>query len=181
MALKVIKKVNTRVKFLHRKKMFLSQDTMKLLANCIILSQYDYACTYWFSGVSAKSKHMLQTSQNKTLRLVLDLPPRAHLEPSHFKTVGWLPVKQRVSFLKLGHMYRMINGTAPRYLRTSMVLRSQIHGRHLRSGPLAVSEPKKGSKGFLYTASRLWNSLPRSIQNSPSLDSFKRAVKRQLQ
>ncbi|KAJ8342637.1 hypothetical protein SKAU_G00325650, partial [Synaphobranchus kaupii] len=59
--------------------------------------------------------------------------------------MGWLPEERRVSYLKLGHVFRIMNGTAPSYLASCIVLRSQVHGRELRSGPLSVCEPKGGS------------------------------------
>ncbi|KAJ8380637.1 hypothetical protein SKAU_G00014150 [Synaphobranchus kaupii] len=66
--------------------------------------------------------------------------------------MGWLPVERRVSYLKLGYVFRIMNGTAPRYLASCIVLRSQVHGRELRSGPLSVCEPKGGSRLRLFGA-----------------------------
>jgi hypothetical protein len=44
---------------------------------------------------------------------MLNAPPRTHVGYNEFKFVGLLPVEYRVEQLKLGHMYNIINGSAP--------------------------------------------------------------------
>ena len=45
MALKVISKINCRLRFLYRKNRFLSQPLRKLLCNALIQPHFDYACS----------------------------------------------------------------------------------------------------------------------------------------
>ena len=87
----VIKKTHSRLKFLYRNKKYLDTHTRKLLANCLIQCHFDYASSYWYSALTLNSKQKLQTAQNKVIRYVLDMSPRAHLESVHFKQMGWLP------------------------------------------------------------------------------------------
>ena len=89
----VLKKVNTRLKFLYRKGNCLDLSSRRLLANSLILCVFDYACCSWFSGLSIKTQNMLQVYQNKVLRFALDLHPRTSLNSSHFFSMNWLPLK----------------------------------------------------------------------------------------
>ena len=59
--------------------------------------------------------------------LILNVPPRFQVGANEFKTVGLLPVECRVEQLKLGHMFNIINLTAPAYLRTNVEM---VHHRY---------------------------------------------------
>ena len=47
MALNVVSKINTRLKFLHRKGNFLSPQLRRLLCNALIQPHFGYACSVW--------------------------------------------------------------------------------------------------------------------------------------
>ena len=65
MALNVIDKVNSCLKFLHRQNHFLTPPLCRLLCNALIQPLFDCACTAWFSNLSKRLRLCLQTSQNK--------------------------------------------------------------------------------------------------------------------
>ena len=52
MALNVIHKVNSYLKFLHTQNHFLKPPWRRLLCNALIQPLFDYACTDWFSNLS---------------------------------------------------------------------------------------------------------------------------------
>ena len=56
MALKVIKKINQKLKFLCRKNRFLTPELRRLLCNAIIQSHFDYACSAWYPNLTQKLK-----------------------------------------------------------------------------------------------------------------------------
>ena len=62
-------------------------------------------------------KHRLQTSQNKLVRLISDLPMRTHLESSHFEMLGWLKVEDNASQMQLCMVHRTVFGDVPKYVR----------------------------------------------------------------
>ena len=64
MANTAITKVNARLKFLHRKNKYLTPNLRRLLCNALIQPDFDYACSAWYSNISKKLKHKIQTSQN---------------------------------------------------------------------------------------------------------------------
>ena len=176
----VINKVNCRLKFLYRKARCLDYFSRKLLANSLILCIFDYACCSWYGGLSVKSKNMLQVCQNKVVRFVLDLHPHTSLNSSHFLKMNWLPLKDRISFLKLSHSYRILNGMAPNYLSSALTFLP--HSYSTRSSLSSVFVPRfstsQGLKTFQYTSCILWNSLPARIKKSPSLSIFKTSLKK---
>ena len=67
MALQVIKKINTKLRFSYRKNKFLSQPLRRLLCNAIMQPQFDYACLAWYPNLNKSLKKKLQTLQNKCI------------------------------------------------------------------------------------------------------------------
>ena len=63
MALNVIDKIISYLKFLHRQNHFLSPPLRRLLCNGLIQPLFDYACTAWFPNLSKKLRLRLQASK----------------------------------------------------------------------------------------------------------------------
>ena len=182
MGKKVIKKSNGRLKFLYRKGKYLNMYTRKRLVTALIQCHFDYACSIWYSFLTKATQNKLQTSQNKLIRYVLDLPSRAHVGLKEFKEINWLPVAYRVTQIKLNHMYKIISGKAPEYLTNSvhMTIYSELHSHNTRGSLMSVQVPRVNSAGqrsFLYTATTSWNNLSNPVKTSSSIIMFKRNVK----
>ena len=60
MALKVINKINSRLKFLHRKNKFLTPTLRRLLCNALIQPHFDYASSAWYPNLTQKMKIKIQ-------------------------------------------------------------------------------------------------------------------------
>ena len=93
---------------------------------------------------------------------------------------SWLPVNLRVSQIMTNHMFRILNGKSPTYLRVGIQKSQNVHGHNTRSGSMALFKPRMGSHGqrtFLYQSISLWNSLPKAIQSQQCKDIFKKEVK----
>jgi len=104
MARSVIKKANSRLKFLYRKKQFLTYHTKKLLAMSLIQCHFDYASPVWFYGLTKDLKSKLQVTQNKLIRFVLNLEPRSNIGNEDFIKlnqclIGWIKLLS-IMFLK---------------------------------------------------------------------------------
>ena len=99
MALNVISKIKTRLKFLYRKGKFLSPQLRRLLCNALIQPLFDYACSVWYPNLNKKFKTKLQTLQNKFARFCLQLDNKAHAGMTEFKQINWLPVNDRLSLI----------------------------------------------------------------------------------
>lgn len=184
-AQKVITKVNQRVRFMARISKFLDTKTLVILAGALIQPYYDYACSSWYDGLTVNLKHRLQASQNKLVRLILDLPTRTHLEPYHFVKVGWLKVEDRIAFVQLCMAHRIVHGEVPKYFKNYFNRVNDVHNYSTRGSSTDFVPPRvrtnMGKESFSYAGSVLWNRLPATIKAIASLDSFKRNLKRWFQ
>ena len=96
MALRVTAKINSRLKFLCRKKRFLDVSLRRLPCIALIQPHFDYACTSaWYPNLSKKLKDKLQVTQNKCIRFCLKLKSREHISNENFHKMNWLPINQR--------------------------------------------------------------------------------------
>ena len=78
-------------------------------------------------------------------------------------------------------VFKALNGQTPSYVTELLHIKSQTHGRNLRSTqdtfmlqiPPYKTKETLGDRSFLCAAPRLWNKLPLEIRKAPSLDNFK--------
>ena len=177
----ILKKANSRLKFLYRQCKQLDSNIKMMLVSALILSHFDYAYCAIFSGMSATLKCKLQRCQNKIVRFALNLPSRAHVGVNEFKRSNILPVSHRVSYFKLNLMYNIVHDTSPSYLRH--IGTTTTHRYQTRNSQSQLQLPfhkSFGQKSFHYTAVKLWNNLPIHIRQSNTPSQFKRLVKSQL-
>ena len=84
--LKVINKMNSRLRFLYRKNRFLSPPLRRLLCNSLIQPSFDYACSAWYPNLNKIKVKKLQILRNKCIhRLCLNLNNRAHIGQNKFE------------------------------------------------------------------------------------------------
>ena len=67
----VIQKANARLKFLYRKRKLLNLTAKKLLVMSLIHCHFDYACSFWYLGLSKVLKTQLQVTPKKSYGLFL--------------------------------------------------------------------------------------------------------------
>lgn len=60
MAWEVLGKVNARIKFIARYASFLNNESLKVLATGLVLSQLEYACCSWMTDLSSMWMAKLQ-------------------------------------------------------------------------------------------------------------------------
>ena len=78
-ALRVIEKIFSRLKFLYRKNRFLDVPLRRLLCNALIQHHFDYVCSAWYPNLSNKLKDKLQVTQNKCIGFCLKLQSKEHI------------------------------------------------------------------------------------------------------
>ena len=171
MITKIVSKCNNKIKFLYRNAKNLDKKTKILLVQC----HFDYGSSMWYTGTTCLLKKKLQITQNKVIRFILGLPSRSHIGPTEFSEASMLPVPLRVDQLKLNHMYNIINGIAPSYLKSENSIAG--HTSHVtRSGNRACFVPRVNSfaiKSFFYTGIKQWNALPSTTQLLTNKQAFK--------
>ena len=86
-ALKVINKINWRLKFLHKKNKFLTPALRRLLCNAL-QPHFDYASSAWYPNLTQKMKNKIQITQNKCIRYCLQLDKMTHISKNEFETLN---------------------------------------------------------------------------------------------
>jgi hypothetical protein len=177
MGTSVVQKVNSKIKFLYRNKVFFGIKERKMLCSALLQSNFDYACKSWYRGLQKRIKVRLQNAQNKIIRYILDYPNRQHIGFQDFSRIGWLNVSRRVDYLTLNSMYNIFNNTAPSYM---CHLDFVNHGYHTRRSNLSYNVPNiktQGSYTFKFCGIKLWNRLPLSIKTCETKEDFKKRCK----
>ena len=115
MALNVIDKINSRLKFLLDKIVFLPTTLRRLLCNALIQPLFGYACTAWFPNLSKKVRLRLQATQNKCIRFCLQLDKMSRICVNEFLELNWLNVHDRYLKFIVSDIFKFYNNQCPNY------------------------------------------------------------------
>ena len=166
MALKVINKINGRLKFLYRKNRFLSFPLRRLLCNALIQPHFDYACCSWYSNLNKKLKDKLQVLQNKCIRFCLHLGNRDHIGPEEFQAINWLPVNDRFLQLVSSNAFKFFNSACPIYMSELFEATNEYY-IDTRSSLLKLKLPfcktSKGQTSPSYLIPKVWNNPSQNL------------------
>merc|ERR1712240_505693 len=177
----IIKKCNTRLKFLYRYNDILNLEVRKTLCTALIQCSFDYSCCSWYPGINETFKKKLQVMQNKMVRFILKLDSRAHIGNDELARAGFLSVMDRVKQLKLGHVFKIKNKSCLICLRENFPkLDENTHRRETRSKAYNFQVPRVNTNTFAYSAIKDWNSLSNPIKDIKGEQSFKGHVKKFL-
>ena len=169
MALKIINKINGKLKFLYRKNKFLTSDLRRLLCNAIIQPHFDYACSAWYPNLSEKLKKKLQTTQNKCIRFCLKLDKLHHISEKEFQRINWLPVDRRVDQCMSAMTFKFVNNVCPSYLKEVFEYAPQCR-IGTRNNFAKLKHPFRkttmGQKCLSYIGPSVWNNLPERIKKN---------------
>ena len=122
MALKVINKINLRLKFLHRKNKFLTPALCRLLCNVLIQPHFDYASSAWYPNLIQKMKSKIQITQNKCIWYSLQLDKMTYISKNKFKPLNWLPVKDRFNQSINSVVFKYFTERCPSFLNEVLEL-----------------------------------------------------------
>ena len=181
MALHILNKVNTKLKFLYRKNKFLSPALHRLLCNAIIQSHFDYACSAWFPNVNLALKKKLQTTQNKCIRFCLQLGNRDHIGAKQFEEINWLNINDRFEQCVSVNIFKYFSNNSPLYM-SEIFYPARNRGMSTRNSLQKLTQPfrktNQGQNSLSYIGPSVWNKLPEKIKKSSNLNTFKHEVKR---
>ena len=179
-ALKVINKINSRLRFLYRKNRFLSPPLHRLLCNSLIQPHFDYACSAWYPNLNKRLKSKLQILQNKCIRFCLNLNNRAHIGQKEFEKINWLPVNDRFKQVISSMSFKFCNNTSPPYMNDVFKPAGQPNTT-TRASLLKLNQPLRrtnhGQNNISYIAPIIWNNLPNSLKTTDNLNTYKHRVK----
>ena len=158
---------------------YLTPEATKSLVHAFIMSRLDYGNAL-LAGLPLEHLKKLQRIQKIAARIISFTPRRDHITPI-LKQLHWLPIKRRIEFKILLHVFRCINGTAPRYL-ADMLKRQCSTGRTRSSQQHLLEVPRTklvsfGDRSFNVVGPRLWNALPIAIKRIDTVPLFVKALK----
>ena len=79
MALHVLNKINSRLRFLYRQNRFLNKPLRRLLCNAMIQPFFDDACPAWYPSLRKDLKKRPQVSQKNCVRFCLQLDKKTRI------------------------------------------------------------------------------------------------------
>ena len=141
MAIHVINKINSRLRFLYRQNRYLNIPIRRLLCNALIQPFFDYACNAWYPNINKRLKTRLQAAQNKCIRFCLKLNDRSRITPEQFEKINRLPVNERISQCSLNSVYNFFAKTCPDYY-DELYFPKETNGVHTRSSYQKLSIPR---------------------------------------
>ena len=139
-ALKVISKINSRLKFLYRKRRYLTLYLKRLLCNALIQSHFDYACSAWYPNPNKTLKSKLQSFQNRFIRYCLQLDNRSQTGVKNFEKINWLPVSKRFNQYLCSNAFKFFKETCPLYFH-DIYRQSGQNQANTRSSVLKLKHP----------------------------------------
>ena len=159
----------------------MNYSSRRLLCNALIQSHFDYGCTSWYPVLSKALNTKLQIAQNKCICFCLELPPRGHISPSHFRKINWLPVERRVELCTSTTVFKYWKGIAPSYLNGMFM--PSLNNYNTRS-QMALDTPLcrtiKEQKSMSFLGPKIWNKLSSSIKAAATTASLTHRLKKKF-
>ena len=93
---------------------YLTSECTEKLIHEFITSRLDY-CNSLLYGVPDHHVQNLQRVMNASARLIFCAPKHCHITPL-LQQLHWLPIRQRIEFKILLITYKVLQGSAPKYL-----------------------------------------------------------------
>ena len=156
----------------------LTIEATKALVHAFVTSRLDYGNALLIA-LPHDQINKLQRIQNMAARVIMFTLRRDHITPV-LKDLHWLPVKCRIEYKILLHVYRCLNGTAPLYLANLLKRQSPGHTCSSEQHLLDIAFTKLASFGdwsFRVVGPRLWNALLIDIKCCRTLSAFRNALK----
>ena len=180
-ASKVLKEINAKLKFLYCQSRYRTPAYRRLLCNALIQPHFDSGCSSWFPVLKKILKLKLQKAQSKCTRFCLNLPPRSHIDSSHFRKTNWLPVSDRVEYCTANTVFIYWNGIVPGYIHEMFKpLLCRYSTRLQMALDIPLRKINTGQKSLSFLGPKIWSKIDRNIKNVRTSSSFMHAFKKNI-
>ena len=179
MAIKVLNKINSRLRFLYRKQNILNGSLRRLLCNALIQPHFDYASQAWYPNLNKTLSTKMQRAQNKCIRFCLNLDNRAHLDKKEFEEINWLTVKDRVNQRISVTAYNHFHGISPKYMSDIFVpLETAKFTRNSANRfKIPFRRTNMGQNSISFLGPKTWNNIPCDLKSCKNRNVFKHKLK----
>ena len=171
----VIKKIAKKYGILCRLKNDLTIASKIQLYKSIISPHLDFCPSILFLANETQISR-LQRLQNKIMRLILRCN-RFTSSTLMLDALQWLSVKQRIVYLTMVFIFKVVNGMLPRYLCDRIERGSDFHRYNTRNAN-EIRTPHfltcASQNSLFFKGINVFNSMPRHIKRSATLTEFKR-------
>ena len=107
----ICRKMCNSLGIMRRIKPFVPQSSLVTIYNTMFLPHLDYGIILW-SNCGNTNLSRIQKLQNTAMRIILSAPFRTHINDM-LKTLGFMDVRNRISYVTGCMMYKVINGMTP--------------------------------------------------------------------
>ena len=123
----------------------------------------------------------LQKAQNNYIRFCLNLPPRSHIDPSHFRKNKLFSSQQQNRILYNKHHFKYQNGTKIILMKCLSLYYADIYSTRSQ---LALNIPLRKTntwqKSLSFLGPKIWSKVNSSIKNVKTSPSFMHASKKNI-
>ena len=180
---KITKTTQRNISVIRRAKIYLPQNSLKLLYNSLVLPHFDYCSAVWSNRYQSQTTQ-LRKVQKRAARLILNQSyetPSAEL----FTNLKWMTLDERFEFNRVVTIYKCLHNCAPSYLQSDLINPSDFHDhftRHTISGKLSLPKFKTDCYKYSPIVSSIsaWNRLDSEIREASSIYSFKKLFKQSI-
>ena len=177
----VVSSASFHIHNIWRIRKYLTQKATEQIVHSFVTCRLDM-CNSLYVGLPKKQVARLQRVQNMAARLVT-IRSRSYSISEILGSLHWLPVSKRIIYKMLLITYKTLYYSSPQYLY--QILKYHTPARNLRSSSqFQLFTPKTntswGDRAFVNVAPKMWNSIPLSIRQSPSVEVFKKKLKHYL-
>lgn len=168
-----------------RMRSVLPTESLMQIYNSIIQPKIDYAISVW--GITSQQNiDKVQRLQNRAARIITGNFDYVNVRGIDLvKRLKWMTVNDRCTYFISLLMFKCIHGLAPDYLCNEITMHVDVAERlgrmfNVNNVYVPFSNLEIFKKAFVYKGPTIWNSLPDSMKEIHTLDSFKRNMKKFL-
>ena len=174
------KKVSPKIELLRKLKHKLPINQLNTIYQSIIQPHFDYCISVW-GHTTANNIKMLQRLQNRAARIITGMYDWEQSATELVSNMGWMNMTQRITYFTSLLVFKSMNSQTPKYLSEGISRSNNIHYNTRSNHSTDIIKPKHNlqlfKSSFLYSGPNIWNSLPISVKESPSLLTFKTRMK----
>lgn len=173
----VINKLNTCIYILRKYITSIPAHALKLIFNSLALMYIDYCVVCYHDFLSQKLINKLTSKYNMCAKLLLGIPAhaRVRLASPHFSILGWLPLHDRVLYLKLVFIHSIFTNYAPAAFDNILIKPTHTHATRFSNYNFEIRRAKKnvGTKCLSYWGPRTANDYYTIISSAVNNNTLK--------